>query len=215
MFLKRDLGSPLNCSAVDEVLQRHWVLPLNSPPAWPQYNGSMERGMRDLKSALDARRGESLATPFSVQVELVTHQLNHRRLRSLGRLTPCQVYHDPARLGRRWCPCGSTTPPPGKRFTVKFASSTGSMSDVCPEGIPTTGTPRGASSWNPGSAARAGSPSAKTTKPMCQPFPKLFSLRNSFALHTLRIVGSRSSLFTNVVSLHLNRRRSGVVPCVR
>ena len=32
MFLKRDLGSPLNCQAVDEVLERHRVLPLNSPP---------------------------------------------------------------------------------------------------------------------------------------------------------------------------------------
>jgi hypothetical protein len=29
-------------------------------------------------------------------VELATRQLNHRRLRSLGRRTPCQVYHDPA-----------------------------------------------------------------------------------------------------------------------
>jgi hypothetical protein len=97
MFLKRDLGSPLNYSAVDEVLQRHRVLPLNSPPAWPQYNGSMERSMRDLKGALDARREDTQATPFAVQVELVTHQLNHRRLRSLGCLTPCQVYHDPGR----------------------------------------------------------------------------------------------------------------------
>ena len=32
-----------------------------------------------------------------LEVELATHQLNHRRLRSLGGLTPCQVYHDPAR----------------------------------------------------------------------------------------------------------------------
>jgi len=30
-------------------------------------------------------------------VELATHQLNHRRLRSLDQRTPCQVYHDPAR----------------------------------------------------------------------------------------------------------------------
>jgi hypothetical protein len=69
MFLKRDLGSPLNYSAVDEVLQRHRVLPLNSPPAWPQYNGSMERGMRDLKGALDARRLQSLTleTPRLLQ----------------------------------------------------------------------------------------------------------------------------------------------------
>jgi hypothetical protein len=97
MFLKRDLGGPLNCAALDHVLERYWVLPLNSPPACPQYNGSTERGMRDLKDALDARRAASLmkATPFVLQVELVTHQLNHRRLRSLGGLTPCQVYHDP------------------------------------------------------------------------------------------------------------------------
>jgi hypothetical protein len=34
---------------------------------------------------------------LSVDVELVTHQLNHRRLPSLGRQTRYQVYHDPAR----------------------------------------------------------------------------------------------------------------------
>jgi len=34
---------------------------------------------------------------MSVEVELATHHLNHRRLRSLGGRTPCQVYHDPAR----------------------------------------------------------------------------------------------------------------------
>jgi hypothetical protein len=97
MFLKRDLGSPLNCQRLDQVLERHWVLPLNSPPAYPQYNGSMERSMRDLKHALDARRLQPLLTetPLVLNVELVTHQLNHRRLRSLGGLTPCQLYHDP------------------------------------------------------------------------------------------------------------------------
>jgi hypothetical protein len=97
MFLKRDLGSPLNCQAVDEVLERHSVLPLNSPPGYPRYNGSMERSMRDLQEALDERRLKALQVPMSVEVELATHHLNHRRLRSLGRLTPCQVYHDPAR----------------------------------------------------------------------------------------------------------------------
>lgn len=97
MFLKRDLGSPLNCQAVDEVLEQHCVLPLNSPPGYPRYNGSIERSMRDLQDALDQRRLSALQVPMSVEVELVTHQLNHRRLRSLGRQTPCQVYHDPAR----------------------------------------------------------------------------------------------------------------------
>jgi len=97
MFLKRDLGSPLNCLAVDEVLERYHVLPLNSPPGYPKYNGSMERNMRDLHAALDERRWKSLQIPITVEVELATHQLNHRRLRSLSNCTPCQVYHDPAR----------------------------------------------------------------------------------------------------------------------
>jgi len=97
MFLKRDLGSPLNCQAVDEVLERHCVLPLNSPPGYPRYNGSMERNMRDLQEALDRRRWSDLQVPMTLEVELVTHQLNHRRLRSLNRQTPCQVYHDAAR----------------------------------------------------------------------------------------------------------------------
>jgi hypothetical protein len=97
MFLKRDLGSPLNCQAVNEVLERHWVLPLNSPAHYPKYNGSMERNMRDLQAALDERRLLALQVPMSVEVELATHQLNHRRLRSLDHRTPCQAYHDPAR----------------------------------------------------------------------------------------------------------------------
>lgn len=99
MFLKRDNGSPLNCAALDQVLEHHWVLPLNSPPQCPRYNGSIERNMQDFKSALDARRLNPLnrGTSLALQVELVTHQLNHRRLRSLRGLTPCQVYHDPAR----------------------------------------------------------------------------------------------------------------------
>jgi len=97
MFLKRDLGSPLNCQAVDAVLERHWVLPLNSPAHYPQYNGSMERNMRDLHEAVDQQRLKTLQVPVSVEVELATHQLNHRWLRSLHNRTPCQVYHDPAR----------------------------------------------------------------------------------------------------------------------
>lgn len=96
MFLKCDLGSPLNCQAVDQVLERHWVLPLNSPAHYPKYNGSIERNMRDLKEALDERGRLGPPLPRSVEVELVTHHLNHRRLRSLDDRTPCQVYHDPA-----------------------------------------------------------------------------------------------------------------------
>ena len=97
MFLKRDLGSPLNCGAVDEVLEKHGVLPLNSPPGYPRYNGAMERSMQDLKAMLDEQRLEEMVgrMPMAVELERATHKLNHRRLRSLGGRTPCQCYHAP------------------------------------------------------------------------------------------------------------------------
>ena len=55
-FLKRDLSSPLDCYAVDEVLECHRVLPLNSPPAYPRYNASMERGSRGWHASIPPGR---------------------------------------------------------------------------------------------------------------------------------------------------------------
>lgn len=102
MFLKRDLGSPLNCGAVDEVLEKHGVLPLNSPPGYPRYNGSMERSMQDLHSVLDEQRSQGLVQgmPMALELELATHKLNHRRLRVLQGRTPCQCFHDPTQRVR-------------------------------------------------------------------------------------------------------------------
>ena len=42
LVLKRDNGSNLNQQAVDEVLARYLVMPLNSPPHYAPYNGGME-----------------------------------------------------------------------------------------------------------------------------------------------------------------------------
>jgi hypothetical protein len=49
LFFKRDNGSSFNCCEVDQVLARYWVLPLNNPPAYPRYNGAMEKSIRDLR----------------------------------------------------------------------------------------------------------------------------------------------------------------------
>src|SRR5208282_4082977 len=43
LVLKRDNGSNLNSQAVDAVLSRWMVIPLNSPPYYPPYNGGIER----------------------------------------------------------------------------------------------------------------------------------------------------------------------------
>ena len=42
LVLKRDNGSNLNQQAVEEVLARYRVIPLNSPPHYPPYNGGMD-----------------------------------------------------------------------------------------------------------------------------------------------------------------------------
>ena len=55
LFLKRDNGSPFNHYLVDDVMVRYGVLPLNSPPYFPRYNGAMERGISELKRCLNQR----------------------------------------------------------------------------------------------------------------------------------------------------------------
>ena len=98
LFFKRDNGSPFNCREVDQVLARYWVLPLNNPPAYPRYNGAMEKSIRDLKEALDRRAFQWQAPPaqLSVQLEASIHHLNHRPRRCIQGRTPCQRFHDPA-----------------------------------------------------------------------------------------------------------------------
>jgi len=98
LFFKRDNGSPFNCREVDQVLAHYWVLPLNNPPAYPRYNGAMEKSIRDLKEALDKRNLPWQAPPaqLSIQLEASIHHLNHRPRRCIQGRTPCQRFHDPA-----------------------------------------------------------------------------------------------------------------------
>jgi hypothetical protein len=97
LVLKRDNGSNLNHQAVDEVLARHLVIPLNSPPHYPPYNGGIECAVRELKTPLVenilARRP---ITESQVQAwaEVLVHELNHRSRDCLGGQVACQVFQD-------------------------------------------------------------------------------------------------------------------------
>jgi transposase InsO family protein len=103
LFLKRDNGSPFNHHAVDQLLARFGVLPLNNPPHFPRYNGGMEKGIRDFKAALDQRSQRCAATPtdFGLTVELTAHELNHQPRRGLNGRSACAVFHD-ATQRLRW-----------------------------------------------------------------------------------------------------------------
>lgn len=92
LVLKRDNGSNLNSAAVNEVLGRWLVIPLNSPPHYPPYNGGIERSQRELKAAL---RPQLLAHPESNlagQALLTVHELNHRPRRCLRGSTACEKF---------------------------------------------------------------------------------------------------------------------------
>jgi hypothetical protein len=97
LVLKRDNGSNLNQQAVDEVLARYRVMPLNSPPHYPPYNGGMECAVRELKTPLREKILAHGPLPeFQVQAwaEVLAHDLNHRSRGCLDGHIACRVFHD-------------------------------------------------------------------------------------------------------------------------
>jgi transposase InsO family protein len=97
LVLKRDNGSNLNHQAVDEVLARYLVIPLNSPPHYPPYNGGMECAVRELKTPLVKKILAGSPVPESqVQVwaEGLAHELNHRSRGCLDGQVSCEVFQD-------------------------------------------------------------------------------------------------------------------------
>jgi transposase InsO family protein len=96
LVLKRDNGSNLNHPAVDEVLARYLVIPLNSPPHYPPYNGGMECAVRELKTPLVERMLDHGSMPESqVQLwaEVLAYELNHRSRPCLAGKVACQLFH--------------------------------------------------------------------------------------------------------------------------
>lgn len=63
LFMKRDNHGTLNHSAVEEVLSRHGVIPLNSPTYYPPYNGAAEKAQYEVKSLIARKLEERLPCP--------------------------------------------------------------------------------------------------------------------------------------------------------
>ena len=92
LVLKRDNGSIFNNRAVDAVLSQWLVLPLNSPPYCPRYNGGIEHGIGELKAELPAYLSAPAAWDLS-QVTPILHSLcllqNAQPRRRLDEETAC------------------------------------------------------------------------------------------------------------------------------
>ena len=97
LVLKRDNGSNLNQQAVKEVLARYRVIPLNSPPHYPPYNGGMECAVRELKAPLVEKilaSGSTLQPQVQAWAEVLAHELNHRSRACLHGQVACRVFQD-------------------------------------------------------------------------------------------------------------------------
>lgn len=97
LVLKRDNGSNLNHGAIDDVLARYFVIPLNSPRRYPPYNGGMECGVRELKAPLVEKflGNDRVSVPLvQAWAEMFAHELNHRHRDCLHGQIACNVLQD-------------------------------------------------------------------------------------------------------------------------
>ncbi len=96
LALKRDNGGNLNHEEVDEILERNLILPLNSPPYYPRYNGQIERGQREVSETVaELAAGASLASSRRhLWAGLIASELNHRHRPCLDGRTACAVFYD-------------------------------------------------------------------------------------------------------------------------
>jgi hypothetical protein len=95
LFLKRDNGANLNGPEVAAALAEWRVMPLNSPVAYPQYNGGVERAQDEIRADL---RGRDIPAPCpaahaAAHIGLSEHRLNHAPRPSLGGKCSCEVFH--------------------------------------------------------------------------------------------------------------------------
>ena len=106
LFIKRDNHGNLNSQPVEEVLNEFWVLPLNSPPHYPPYNGAVERGIRELKETLAEQYGCMGFCPQRLRAcaPLAVRDLNHKKRRSLRGDTACHVFSDGAKSLQEYNP---------------------------------------------------------------------------------------------------------------
>jgi transposase InsO family protein len=97
LVLKRDNGSNLNHQAVEEVLAHYLVVPLNSPPHYPPYNGGMEHAVRELKTPLLEKildHGSMPESQVQLWAEVLAHDLNHRSRPCLHGQVACQEFQN-------------------------------------------------------------------------------------------------------------------------
>jgi hypothetical protein len=99
LFIKRDNGGNLNHRAVNDILEKFLIIPINSPGYTASYNGGIEHSQGELKTWI--RRWKTAAKTnreLALLVENAAHGLNHRPRRSLSGKNACRAYFSSNRL---------------------------------------------------------------------------------------------------------------------
>ena len=112
LFLRMDNAANENCPEVMAVLARHWVIPFNSPPHYPRYNGGVECAQREIEEGFEDWTVGLSALPaehIPAYANATLNDLNHRKRPVLGGRHACQVFTRNAR---------HATLTPGKRMEV-------------------------------------------------------------------------------------------------
>ena len=116
LFLKRDNEGVLNHHAVNEILEQHLVIPLNSPAYYAPYNGAIEHTQGELNRYLKDWSWKAESPDGSTLLaELGSHDHNHLPRRSLNGKNSCRAYFDGCLL--------YTSPSPRDRTRSRMPSS--------------------------------------------------------------------------------------------
>jgi hypothetical protein len=98
LVLKRDGGSIFDEASVMELLDRHDVVVVTSPPRYPPYNGKKERSFRDVRGYERALRRRRRHLSLEARIDDAIHDLNDDRPRPvLGGRTAREVFEQDRR----------------------------------------------------------------------------------------------------------------------
>ena len=99
LFIKRDNAGNLNHSSVNDLLEAHMVMPINSPYYTPSYNGAIEHSQVEFKTWLrEWKHTAESNRELTLQVDNAAHALNHRPRRILSGKNACRTYFSSSRL---------------------------------------------------------------------------------------------------------------------
>jgi hypothetical protein len=99
LFFKRDNEGVLNHHAVNEILEHHLVIPLNSPSYYAPYNGAIEHTQGALNRSIRGWSWKAQSSEgLTLLTELISHDHNHLPRRSLRGKNSCRAYFGGPRI---------------------------------------------------------------------------------------------------------------------